>query len=97
MVRASGSWAGRRHEVLRLAQEAADSRDVRIGGGPSTVRQFLEADLIDFMHLVVVPIALGRGVSLWQGLGGVEDGFTVESISSPSGLIHQLWNKNHHS
>jgi dihydrofolate reductase len=84
------------HEVLRLAQEAADGRDVRIGGGPSTVRQFLQANLIDFMHLVVVPITLGRGVSLWEGLEGVEDSFTVESVSSPSGLIHQLWNKNQH-
>jgi dihydrofolate reductase len=83
-------------EVLALAQEAADGRDVRIGGGPSTVRQFLEADLIDFMHLVTVPITLGRGVSLWEGLDGVEDRFTVESFTSPSGLIHQLWNKNPH-
>ncbi|HWC37964.1 MAG TPA: dihydrofolate reductase family protein, partial [Acidimicrobiales bacterium] len=85
---------GSPHEVLRLAQDAADGRDVRIGGGPSTVREFLEADLIDFMHLVVVPIVLGRGVSLLEGLEGVEDGFTVESVASPSGLVHQLWNKN---
>jgi len=80
--------------VLRLAEEAADGRDIRIGGGPSTVRQFLEADLIDFMHLVVVPITLGRGVSLWEGLEGIEARFTVESVSTPSGLIHQLWNRN---
>ena len=53
-------------EVLRLAQEAAGGRDVRIGGGPSTVRQFLQADLVDFMHLVIVPITLGRGVSLCE-------------------------------
>ena len=53
-------------EVLRLAQQAAGGRDVRIGGGPSTVRQFLQADLVDFMHLVIVPITLGRGVSLWR-------------------------------
>lgn len=46
--------------LLRLAQEAAAGRDVRIGGGPSTVRQFLTADMIDFMHLVLVPITLGR-------------------------------------
>ncbi|MGC2005121.1 dihydrofolate reductase family protein, partial [Trebonia sp.] len=84
------------HEVLRLAQEAADGCDVRIGGGPSTVRQFLQADLIDFMHLVIVPITLGRGVSLWEGSSGAEDRFTVESVTSPSGLIHQFWNKNDH-
>ena len=84
------------HEVLRLAQEAADGCDVRIGGGPSTVRQFLRADLIDFMHLVIVPITLGRGVSLWEGSSGAEDRFTVESVTSPSGLTHQLWNKKDH-
>jgi dihydrofolate reductase len=60
------------------------------------VRQFLQADLIDFMHLVIVPITLGRGVSLWEGSSGVEDRFTVESVTSPSGLTHQLWNKKDH-
>lgn len=84
---------GSPHDVLALAREAAGGGDVRIGGGPSTVRQFLEADLVDFMHLVVVPITLGRGVSLWDGVSGVEDRFTVESIASPSGLTHQLWNR----
>ena len=79
--------------VLRLAQAAAGGRDVRIGGGPSTVRQFLEADLIDFMHLVIVPIVLGEGVSLWEGSSGIEDRFDVESVTSPSGLTHQFWNR----
>ena len=50
----------------------------------------------DFMHLVIVPITLGRGVSLWEGSSGAEDGFTVESVTSPSGLTHQLWNNNDH-
>jgi dihydrofolate reductase len=81
------------HEVLRLAREAAKGGDVRVGGGPTTVRQFLQADLIDFMHVVIVPITLGRGVSPWDGLSGVEDRFTVETVSSPSGLTHQLWNR----
>ncbi|WP_099021319.1 dihydrofolate reductase family protein [Mycolicibacterium palauense] len=81
-------------EVLGLARQAANGRDVRIGGGPSTVRQFLRADLIDFMHLVIVPVTLGRGVSLWEGLGGVENRFTIETVISASGLTHQLWNRN---
>lgn len=80
-------------EVLALAREAAAGGDVRLGGGPSTIRQFLEADLVDFLHLAVVPVVLGAGVSLWEGLGGVEDRFTVESLPSPSGLTHQLWNR----
>ena len=80
-------------EVLRLAREAGNGGDVRIGGGPSTVRQFLRADLIDFMHLVIVPITLGRGVSLWEGFSGLEDRFTIETLTSPSGITHQLWNR----
>lgn len=76
-----------------MARQAANGRDVRLGGGPSTVRQFLEADLVDFLHLVVVPVVLGSGVSLWEGLRDVEDRFTVESIASPGGLVHRLWNR----
>ena len=80
-------------EALRLAREAADGGDVRIGGGPSTVRQFLGTDLVDFMHLVIVPIVLGRGAALWGGLAGVQDRFTVETVASPSGVTHQFWNR----
>ena len=61
------------------------------------MRQFLQAGLADFMHLVIVPITLGRGVSLWEGSGGAEDHFTVESVTSPSGLTHQLRNKTDHA
>jgi dihydrofolate reductase len=80
-------------EALRLAQEAANGGDVRIGGGPSTVRQFLRDDLIDFMHVVIVPITLGRGASLWEGLSGLEERFAVDAITSPSGVTHQFWNR----
>jgi dihydrofolate reductase len=80
-------------EALRVAQQAAKGGDVRIGGGPSTVRNFLRADLIDFMHLMVVPITLGRGVSLWDGTSGVDDRFTIETTTSASGVTHQLWNR----
>ena len=79
--------------ALGLARQAAKGGDVRIGGGPSTVRQFLRADLIDFMHLMVVPITLGRGVSLWDGTSGVDDRFTIETTTSPSGVTHHLWNR----
>jgi dihydrofolate reductase len=75
-------------EALARAREAASGLDVRIGGGPSTVRQFLEADLIDHLHVVLVPIVLGRGERVWDGLEGLEERFTVESVSSPSGVTH---------
>ena len=76
------------HEALDLARQAAGGLDVRIGGGPTTVRNFLAADLIDVLHVVQVPILLGRGVRLWDGLEGIEERFDVEIVSSPSGVAH---------
>ena len=62
--------------------------DVRVGGGPAMLRDFLAADLIDFMHVVQVPILLGRGVRLWDGLEGLEGRFNIEVVSSPRGVAH---------
>ncbi len=75
-------------EALARAREAAGGLDVRIGGGPTTVRRFLDADLIDHLHVVLVPIVLGRGVRLWEGLEGLEKRFHVESVTTPSGVTH---------
>ncbi|WNO70511.1 MULTISPECIES: dihydrofolate reductase family protein [unclassified Streptomyces] len=75
-------------EALETAREAAGGLDVRIGGGPTMVRDFLTAGLIDHMHIVVVPILLGRGVRLWDGLEGLEKDYEVESVSTPSGVTH---------
>jgi dihydrofolate reductase len=75
-------------EALQAAREAADGLDVRIGGGTSTIRQFLAADLIDHLHVVVVPILLGRGEPLWDGFEGLDERFDMESVSSPSGVTH---------
>jgi len=75
-------------EALAAAKEAAGGLDVRIGGGPATVRQFLAAGLIDHMHIALVPVLLGRGESLWDGLEGLEERFAIESVSSPSGVTH---------
>lgn len=75
-------------EALEMAREAAGGLDVRIGGGPATVRQFLAADLIEHMHIVMVPILLGRGEKFWDGFEGLEERFNVESVSTPSGVTH---------
>jgi dihydrofolate reductase len=75
-------------DALEIARKAAGGLDIRVGGGPSTVRQFLAADLVDQMHIVVVPILLGRGEPLWQALEGLEQRFAVESVTSPSGVTH---------
>ncbi|MBE7161329.1 MAG: dihydrofolate reductase family protein, partial [Williamsia herbipolensis] len=75
-------------EALEIARSATPGTDVRIGGGVATVRQFLAADLVDHMHVVVVPILLGRGERLWDGLEGLEERFAIESVASPSGVVH---------
>ena len=54
--------------ALARAKEAAGSRDVRIGGGVATVRQYLQARLIDELHLAQRPVLLGRGENLFAGL-----------------------------
>jgi len=79
--------------ALEKARELAGGLDVRIGGGVSTVREFLEADLIDHMHIVLVPIVLGRGERLWDGLEGLEQRFDVESTTSPLGIVHLVFTR----
>jgi dihydrofolate reductase len=75
-------------ESLKVAREATGGLDVRIGGAPATIRQFLAADLIDDMHVAIVPIVLGRGERLWDGLEDLKQRFNVESVGSPSGVTH---------
>jgi len=75
-------------EALEKARKAADGKDVRIGGGATMIRDFLAAGLIDYMHVVVVPILLGRGKRLWDGLEGLEKDYQVEATSSASGVTH---------
>ena len=75
-------------EALETAREAAGGQDLRIGGGATVIRDLLAAGLVDHMHIVVVPILLGRGVRLWDGLEGVEKDYQVEATSSPIGVTH---------
>jgi len=75
-------------EALDAARQAADGKDVRIGGGPTVVRDFLAAGLVDHMHVVQVPIVLGRGVRVWDGLEALEDDYEIEAVSAPSGVTH---------
>jgi dihydrofolate reductase len=75
-------------EALQVAKEAAGDRDVRLGGGATTIRDFLAAGLVDHMHVVVNPFLLGHGVRLWDGLEGLERDYQVEATSSPFGVTH---------
>ena len=54
---------------------------------------FLAAGLIDYAHIVVVPIVLGRGERLWDGLERLEERFQIEAVSSPSGVTHVTFSR----
>jgi len=75
-------------QALETAREAADGKDIRIGGGATVIRDFVAAGLVDQLHVVMVPILLGRGVRLWDGLEGLEESYQIEATSSPSGVTH---------
>jgi dihydrofolate reductase len=75
-------------EALHRALDAADGKDVRVGGGPTVVRAFLKAGLVDQLHVAIVPILLGRGIRLWDDLRGLESGYAVKAETAPSGTVH---------
>ena len=66
----------------------AGGKDVRVGGGPTVVRDYLKAGLVDRLHVAITPILLGRGIRLWDDLRGLEAGYTVKAETAPSGIIH---------
>ncbi len=75
-------------DALEVARDAAAGQDVRIGGGPTMMRAFIAAGLVDYLHVVQVPILLGRGVRLWDGLEALEQQYDVEAVSTPRGVTH---------
>jgi dihydrofolate reductase len=75
-------------EALERARKAAGTKDVKIGGGVSTVRQYLQAGLIDSLHVVSVPVLLGQGESLFQGLDLRALGFSVTSHKASEYATH---------
>lgn len=71
------------HVALSRAREAAGDKDVRIGGGPNTLRQYLREGLVDEMHIAVVPVLLDRGEALFAGLDLRALGYEcVQSVAS---------------
>jgi dihydrofolate reductase len=76
------------HEALRLAREAAGDRDVRIGGGVATVRQYLQAGLIDEVHLATRPMFLGSGEHLFRDLDARALGYEVEKTVAGERATH---------
>jgi dihydrofolate reductase len=79
-------------EVLEQARAAAQGKDIRIGGGAATVREFLDAGLIDTLHVAVSPtVTLGEGSRLWESPDELLDRYHCDVVPSPSGVIHHLF------
>ena len=75
------------HAALERARSAAGGRDVRLGGGVATMRDYLRAGLVDEMHLAVAPVLLGAGEALFTGIDLPGLGFAVtEQVATPQAL-----------
>jgi dihydrofolate reductase len=81
-------------EALTAVRAEIGDQDVRLGGGASMIRDFVATGLVDHLHVVVVPIMLGRGSRLWDGLEGLEDDYDVEAVSAPSGVTHLTFTRS---
>lgn len=77
--------------VLAQALDAAEGKDVRLGGGADTVRQFLDAGLVDTLHVAVAPIEIGAGSRLWTSPDDLLDRYHRDVVPSPSGVVHHLF------
>ncbi|RKT19401.1 RibD domain-containing protein [Streptomyces sp. 1114.5] len=78
-------------EALDQAKQVAGDRTIRISGGVTTIREFLDADLIDTLHIAVAPVDIGRGERLWRSHTELLDRFHLDTVPSPSGVTHLLF------
>jgi dihydrofolate reductase len=76
--------------AMSRAKASAKGKDVRIGGGASTIRQYLQAGMIDAMHLAVSPILLGKGEPLLHGIDLDALGFKVELVPGENATHYLL-------
>ena len=75
------------HAALQRAKEEANGLDVRLGGGAATIRQYLQAGLVDELHVAVSPMILGSGESLFGGIDLLKLGYKcAERVTSPAAL-----------
>ena len=81
------------HAALEQATAAAGGLDIRLGGGVSTVRQFLTAGLVDDMHLAVRPVLLGSGENLWNGIDARALGYECTESIAGERATHVFINK----
>lgn len=76
------------HVALERARQSARGKDIRVGGGPATVRQYLQAGLIDELHVAISPTLLGSGESLFGGLDLLKLGYTCAEHVPTAAATH---------
>lgn len=76
------------HAALDRAKEAAQGRDIRLGGGVATIRQYLAAGLVDELHLAISPVLLGRGEHLLAGIDTVSLGYRCTAHAASELATH---------
>jgi dihydrofolate reductase len=81
--------------ALAQARKAAGDLDVRIGGGAATVRQYLQAGLVDELHLAIAPVLLGRGESPFAGLDLVKLGYRCVERAATEKATHVVLRRGH--
>jgi dihydrofolate reductase len=81
------------HEALERAREAADGRDVRIGGGPNTIQQYLQEGLIDELHIAIAPVVLGRGERLFDAVDLHNLGYTCDQYVPSESATHVIFRR----
>ena len=81
------------NEALDRAREAAGGKDVRIGGGVQTIRQYLAAGLVDELHLAIAPVILGSGENLLDGIDFPKLGFVMDRHVTSDSAMHVVLKK----
>jgi dihydrofolate reductase len=81
------------HAALERAKQAASGKDVRLGGGAATIRQYLTAGLIDEIHLAISPVVLGRGEPLLAGIDTTRLGYRCTEHVSTAKAMHVVLTK----
>ena len=74
--------------ALASAREAAQGKDVRLGGGVATIQQYMRAGLVDELHLAISPVLLGSGESLFGGIDALELGYRCAEMVPGAGVTH---------
>ena len=80
--------------ALELAKQSADGKDVLVGGGVSTIQQYLKAKLIDEMHIAISPVILGSGEQLFDQINLIELGYKCIENTQTEKAMHIIITKN---